>query len=125
MVAASQGFDNQAEALTLTPYQVELYEQAADLLVDDLFRVRAEHTALTELPFDGPEVIPVNGELRPQGYTFWTDGSLSAIFPVPDDGVYAFRATAGGLTPDEPVELVLVPVPSSEQSSSSSAVKRS
>ena len=105
---SSFGFDNQADALTITPTQAELYETAADLLIDDLFRIRDEVSERVQLPYNGPGVVPVNGEIGSGAYLFTTEGSLQANFVVPHDGTYQLRARAfGAHEGDDPVQLAL------------------
>ncbi len=105
---SSFGFDNQADALTITPIQAELYERAAEALADDLMRVRDESTELVGLNYNSPGVVPINGVVTERAYAFHGEGSLSATFPALDDGTYALRVTAFGLAVgDIPVRLAI------------------
>ena len=90
------GFDNQADLLTISPILAGLYEQAADLLVDDLFRVRDETRLRREAQVDGANVVPLSGELTNRGLELRREGEVLAVFPVEGDGYYNIGVVAFG-----------------------------
>ena len=91
----AHGWDNMADALSLSPLHVEMYEQAADRLIE------------TELP--SPVAEPVehffegeSGALdattgAPTGdhYNLWSNGSLTATVRIEHDGEYLIEARLG------------------------------
>ncbi len=103
------GFDNQAQALSISPLHVELYDKAADDVLDVLF---AEGTAPGErwtFEGEGPEVEADHGAVFDStGWVLWTEGYLGATFWAPASGTYRITADAYEIPAgDEPARMAL------------------
>lgn len=95
------GFDNQAQALSISPLHVEMYDLAADTVLDVLF---AEGTLPAErwiMEGEGPDVEADNGAIwDSSGWALFTEGGLHTSFWAPSAGqyrisVHAFAMQAG------------------------------
>ncbi len=102
--APDTGFDNNADLLTLSPVQVELYRQASTALVEDLWAdARRRATVVTCDPAEGERC------LRPLLTGF---GARAFRRPLAAAEVTAYlglvgKATAAGATPDEGVKVAV------------------
>ena len=97
------GYDNIAATLSLSPLHIELYERAADRLIDD-----ALHSGVTYPLEVAAEAEDATATVGTAGYDFgagfWnlsTEGTLTATLEVPVGGVWfagarAFGHSAGG-----------------------------
>ena len=87
------GFDNVADALSLSPLQLELYERAAERLVDDALRqTEPSQRHRFELETIGASVGAVSGD----GWLIWSNGLAMASFDAPVAGRYRISARAYG-----------------------------
>ncbi len=86
------GFDNVADSLGLSPLQVELYERAAEVLIEDVFAtaIPSERTR-TEIETTGGSNGGANGE----GWMFYTNGTTTVPFVVKTAGTYRIAIRAG------------------------------
>lgn len=98
------GFDNIADMLRLNPLALELYESAAEALINDTLAVTtAQTTKSFELMGDTS-----SGNASQGGWFFFSNGSASVTHQVPISGMYkvairAYGAQAGA----EPARLAL------------------
>ena len=86
------GFDNVADSLTLSPLQVELYDRAAEALIEDAFtttvpseRKRAEIETLGAS----------NGAANGEGWLFFSNGTATVPIDVKIAGTYRISVRAG------------------------------
>jgi hypothetical protein len=87
------GFDNVADALSLSPLQLELYERAAETLVDDALRqTQPSERHRSELEIIGASVGGVSGD----GWLIWSNGEAMTSFDAPVAGRYRISARAFG-----------------------------
>lgn len=96
----ANGFDNQGEALTTTSTHVELWELAADEVLDEMFGRNDESTVRYHVQAEGPGVSYAGqgmpyGLYLPTGYTL-LDGSLTAAVPLDFDGTFSVTILAFG-----------------------------
>ena len=81
------GFDNMAEALTVTPALMQAYVRAADAIAR--LAVGDPEAVLAIKQYDVPKVV--NQMRHVDGTPFGTRGGLSVIHNFPTDGSYTFR----------------------------------
>jgi hypothetical protein len=87
------GFDNVADALSLSPLQLELYERAAEALVEDALRqTEPSRRSRFELETIGASVGAAQGD----GWLLWSNGEAMASFDAPIAGRYRISARAYG-----------------------------
>ena len=87
------GFDNVADALSLSPLQVELYERAADALVTDALR---QHEPSARHRFEIETIGASVGAALGDGWLIWSNGEAMASFEAPVAGRYRVSARAYG-----------------------------
>jgi hypothetical protein len=86
------GFDNVADSLTLSPLQLELYERAADALIEDVFRTAVPSARQrAEIETVGGTAGAALGE----GWHFYANGSATVPIEVKVAGTYRISARAG------------------------------
>ena len=86
------GFDNIADALSMSPLHVELYHRAAELLSDDLLRIPP--TALVQ----GEALEAPTGSLyRGSGWSIWDATPLPIELDARADGSYRLSLRAFGI----------------------------
>lgn len=87
------GFDNVADALSLSPLQVELYERAAQTLIEDALR-QTEPVGRDRFEIEqvGASVGAVSGD----GWLLWSNGEATISFDAPIAGKYRLSARAYG-----------------------------
>ncbi len=86
------GFDNVADSLTLSPLQVELYERAAEALIEDVFRTQVPSARQrAELETVGG----TSGAALGEGWHFYSNGSATIPIEVKVAGRYRLAARAG------------------------------
>ena len=81
------GFDNMAEALTVTPALMQAYVRAADAIAR--LAIGDPEAVLAIKQYDVPKVV--NQMRHVEGTPFGTRGGLSVIHNFPADGAYTFR----------------------------------
>ncbi len=95
---SSHGFDNAADALTLSPLHLESYELAASRLAKEIL--------------DEPLAAPIDVDLDPSGtvwgstepcnapfnggFGFWCGGEISRTISIPESGTYRLSASVYG-----------------------------
>ncbi|HHO52774.1 MAG TPA: DUF1592 domain-containing protein [Deltaproteobacteria bacterium] len=91
------GFDNQAHALSLSPLHLELYDQAADELLDELFAVGDVPAGSWSFEAEGDEVHADNGAtFDAVAWILWEPGALTATLWAPRAGDYRITIEAFG-----------------------------
>jgi Protein of unknown function (DUF1592)/Protein of unknown function (DUF1588)/Protein of unknown function (DUF1587)/Protein of unknown function (DUF1595)/Protein of unknown function (DUF1585)/Ca-dependent carbohydrate-binding module xylan-binding len=86
------GFDNVADSLNLSPLQLELYERAAEALIEDVFRTAVPSTRQrAELETVGGTAGAALGE----GWHYYSNGSSTISIEVKVAGTYRLAARAG------------------------------
>jgi hypothetical protein len=86
------GFDNVADALTLSPLQLELYDRAAEALIEDAFRTSIpSERQRTDIEIIGG----TSGAAQGDGWYFYSNGSATIPFEVKVAGTYRLAARAG------------------------------
>lgn len=100
------GFDNQADTLSLAPLHLEMYELAADALVSEL--LAGTHPILpTILRLEAETDMTSDvGAAYGDAWCVWSNGALTADVETPSEGRYTLRARVYGnqVAPD-PVKM--------------------
>ena len=102
---AVDGFDNVATGLSMSPLLFELYESAADVVLDDLFGVRDEYTQSIAVQAEGGAATPTGGAvLGEEAWAFNSADSLSTTVNVAFGGnfevsIIAFGQESEGVAP--------------------------
>ncbi len=89
------GFDNIADVLSLSPLQIELYDRAAEMLVNEALEI-----PLTEPESQGFEAEEVGsetgGRYQDSAWNLWSNGTLESQVDIPQTGQYRISAGAFG-----------------------------
>lgn len=86
------GFDNVADSLTLSPLQVELYDRAAEALIEDAFA----STVPSERKRSEIEMLGAsNGAANGEGWLFYSNGTATVPVNVKLAGTYRISVRAG------------------------------
>jgi hypothetical protein len=92
---AAFGFDHMADALSVSPLHVEMYEQA----VDELIAVELNNAAIPPQRWtweaEGPGLVATTGAAMEDYYMLWSNGTLTANFTAPHTGTYRLTARLG------------------------------
>lgn len=100
------GFDNQADTLSIAPLHLEMYELAADALVSEL--LAGTHPVLPSITrLEGETDMTTDvGAAYGDAWCLWSNGALTADVLAPSDGRYTLRARVYGnqVAPD-PVKM--------------------
>ena len=105
----SEGFENEATRLQVSPELFQDYQRAAEalalLIVSDLDRyalVVPQDPRVAGVDFEqrleaeDDAVSRSNGDYQSDGWLLWSDGSFSADLSVPEDGDYRMEAALSG-----------------------------
>lgn len=87
------GFDNIADVLTLSPTQLELYERAAEDLVEGVFAAAVPPIAIQH---EAEDLEGTSGGPTADGYNLSSNGEVSATVEVPSDGTYTVSVRLWG-----------------------------
>ncbi len=92
------GFDNIAAVLSTSPLHVELYERAADTLLDELFAVGLEPPSLWTFQAEDPSQVTASvGAIHDAiAWNLWAEGTLTASVWLDHEGAYTFAARVFG-----------------------------
>ncbi len=91
------GFDNMADALSLSPLHLELYEQAAFAILEDVLGQGPTPSQLWSWEAEGDEVTPsIGGAYGDSAWNLWSNGSLDTVWNAPAEGRYEIRVRAFG-----------------------------
>jgi hypothetical protein len=86
------GFDNMADTLSLSPLHIEMYELAADALLDDSWFPGLQESMLWNFEAEGDEVTATAGAAYGDNWNLWSNAELSALVTIPETGRYLFSA---------------------------------
>lgn len=103
------GFDNQAEPLSLSPLHLEMYELAADALITEL--LAGTHPIVpTTTRLEGElDLTSDVGAAYGDAWCVWSNGALTADVETPSDGTYTLRARVwGDQVPPDPVQMTFL-----------------
>jgi len=89
----AHGWDHLADALTLSPLHLELYEQAADALIEAELRNPVVPEQTWAFAGDDERLTATSGAAFGENFMLWTNGSLTTTIHVPHDGVYELGAS--------------------------------
>lgn len=92
----SLGFDNIADVLTLSPLQAELYERAAETLIEEAMAVAILEPTTWKREAEGMEVTPSLGGANGEFWNLWSNGDITTNVQVEADGDYLFKVRAYG-----------------------------
>lgn len=103
------GFDNVAAVLSISPLHVELYDHAADALVDELFGTGLVPPTTWTFEAESADVRKDHGAVWDVvDWVLWTEGAVESTVWVPSDGEYTLAIDAfGQQAGDEVVEMAL------------------
>jgi hypothetical protein len=96
----ANGFDNQGNALTTTSVHVELWEGAANQVLDEMFGRVIESETLQVVEAEDPELVRVlNGDqvVINDAVAFLAEGGIEASMYAEFDGTFEITATASGV----------------------------
>lgn len=89
----AHGWDHMADALTLSPLHLELYEQAADALIAQELRNPIVPEGTWFFDANDPELVATTGAAGSTGYMLWSNGSLVGTARLDHPGTYTFTAS--------------------------------
>ncbi len=92
----SLGFDNIADVLTLSPLQAELYERAAESLIEEAMTVAIVDPMTWKREAEGMEVTASVGAANGEFWNLWSEGDLATTIKVEAEGDYLFRVRGYG-----------------------------
>ena len=91
------GFDNVAEVLSISPYHVELYDHAANALVDELFGTGLVPPETTTFEAESGDVRASLGAVWDvTGWVLWSEGAVESTVWLASDGAYTVGVDAFG-----------------------------
>lgn len=92
---SAHGWDNMADALSLSPLHIEMYEQAADTLI--AVELADPHVEPVESFYEaeGDGVVATTGGVSGDFYNLWSRGSLTADLTIETPGTYVLTARLG------------------------------
>ena len=101
------GFDNIADVLSISQTQVELYERAAETLIEEALAPPSAQSSVTRV--EAETLTGSVGGATADGYSLWSNGDISATFSLPSDGTYDVRARVWGTQAgSEPVKMSMM-----------------
>jgi len=90
------GFDNNADVLTLSPLHLEMYQLAADQLVDELFGWGTVPESSVVLQAEA-DMVATGGAIHDvEAWILWSEGSLSGSIYVDVGGTWQIAVVASG-----------------------------
>lgn len=104
------GFDNVADVLSLSALHFELYDRAADLLLDDLLGMGTLPPEVHTFEPEAGDTAADNGAVWDASmWVLWHEGALTATVWAPSTGDYTLAADAYGLQAgDEPARMAFL-----------------
>ncbi len=87
------GYDTIASVLSMSPLHVELYERAADLLLDEVLAIPQPMDVLVEA--EGESVVTTAGGATAGFWNLWANGEAYTLQDVPRAGTYRLSARLG------------------------------
>ncbi|MBK8266172.1 MAG: DUF1592 domain-containing protein [Nannocystis sp.] len=92
----SLGLDNIADVLSLSPLQVELYERAAEALIEEAMQVAVLEPTVWKREAEGPDVTPSLGAAAGEFWNLWSNGTVTTTITIADPGEYRFESRLYG-----------------------------
>lgn len=89
------GFDNIGDVLSLSPLLLELYQRAAETLVDEALHIPRTEPALLHYEAEALDGS-VGGVYRDEGWNLWSNGTLGPTVEIPQTGDYRVAVRAFG-----------------------------
>ncbi|MBA2322259.1 MAG: DUF1592 domain-containing protein [Deltaproteobacteria bacterium] len=86
------GFDNIAEVLSISPLHLELYEIAADDLLDELLAATAPVASDVSRLEGELDLETTTGAASGASWNLWSNGTASAVVDLPSEGHYIVTA---------------------------------
>jgi hypothetical protein len=86
------GFDNIADVLSVSPLHLELYDRAAEALVDEALGPPAVAPVRTQ--FEAETLRGTVGQRTANGWNLWSNGEITASPMLPGPGRYRFTVRA-------------------------------
>lgn len=109
------GFDNIAEVLSISPLHVELYDHAANALVDELFGTGLVPPVTTTFEAESGDVRADLGSVWDvTGWVLWTEGAVQSTVWITDAGDYTVGVDAFGQQAGDEVVRMAVRVDGAE-----------
>ena len=90
-----EGFDNIADVLSLSPLHLEVYELAADRLIEDVLTVTVAEQ-LWHVEAESEDAVATVGGQHSIGWNLWSGGDLQATATLPEEGTYRVSARVFG-----------------------------
>ena len=87
------GYDNIADVLTMSPLLFELYEHAADTLLEEALALPTQDSEVWHVEAEMAENT-VGGLSGGNAWNLWSNGEVYSAFDLPMDGDYVIRASA-------------------------------
>ncbi|MGB1276062.1 MAG: DUF1592 domain-containing protein, partial [Nannocystaceae bacterium] len=92
----SLGFDNISDVLTMSPLHAELYELAAEELIEEAMRIPTVEPELWHFEAESEEVDQSVGGASGDYWNIFADGTVSTSVTLEHPGTYRLRAYAFG-----------------------------
>jgi hypothetical protein len=92
----SLGLDNIADVLSLSPLQVELYERAAEALIEEAMQVAVLEPTVWKREAEGSDVTPSLGAAAGEFWNLWSNGTVTTTVTIADPGEYRFESRLYG-----------------------------
>lgn len=89
----SYGFDNIADVLTTSPLHVELYERAAELLIEEAMAIPVPSKVVS---VEAETLMGSAGVATPDAWNLYSDGEVSTLVAFPLKGQYKVSARVWG-----------------------------
>lgn len=103
-----EGFDNIAAVLSLSPLHLEMYELAADTLIQGALVADSIPPELRRIEAESDDAIPSVGGPSGDGWMVWTNGTIDTNLTLEHPGRYRIAVRAWGTQAgDEPVLMAL------------------
>ena len=90
-----EGFDNIADVLSLSPLHIEMYELAADRLIEDVLGVTIAEE-LWHVEAESEDAVGSSGGQHSSGWNLWANGTVTTTVTLPEDGTYRLSARVFG-----------------------------
>jgi hypothetical protein len=88
------GFDNISDVLSTSPLQAELYERAAESLIEEAMKLPI--TEPTVFKIEAETAVASVGQASGEAWNLYSNGEVYQTIDLPYDGKYLFRARVWG-----------------------------
>lgn len=89
------GYDNIADVLSMSPLLFELYEHAAELLVEEAMDIPIQEAETFFIEAEEADHT-TGGPYGTTGWNIWSNGDVNAVVDLPADGTYILSAYVWG-----------------------------